>query len=104
MEIVHIRATAPRSAALLIIVFGVAVLAARAVDAQELPSGPISIAGGRVMVGADVSFSTSTEKDDATQPAESGWFNYTDYEHSTMRLARMGVTADVRVADWVSFL
>jgi hypothetical protein len=104
MEIVHILASVPRRAVPLMMVFGVCMLAAPAARAQELPSGPISLAGGRVMVGADVSFSTSTENDDAAKPAESGWFNYTDYEHSTMRLARMGVTADVRIADRVSFL
>jgi len=104
MDIVHIRASVPRRAAPLMIFLGVWVIAARAAYAQELPSGPISFAGGRVTVGADVSFSTSTEKDDAAKPAESGWFNYTDYEHSTMRLARMGVTADVRITDRVSFL
>jgi hypothetical protein len=104
MEIVHILSSAPRAKAPAMILFGVCVLAAPAAHAQELPSGPISLAGGRVMVGADVSFSTSTEKDDVAQPAQSGWFNYTDYEHSTMRLARMGVTADVRIAERVSFL
>jgi hypothetical protein len=104
MEIVHILVSAPRRAALLMSLIGVCLLATPAAEAQELPSGPLSIAGGRVMVGADVSFSTSTENDDAAKPAESGWFNYTDYEHSTMRLARMGVTADVRITDRVSFL
>lgn len=104
MDIVHIRALVPRAATLLMIIVGVSVLAAPAARAQELPSGPISVAGGRLTIGADVSFSTSTERDDTARPAQSGWFNYTDYEHSTMRLARMGVTADVRITDRVSFL
>src|SRR6476620_1670746 len=74
------------------------------VRAQELPTGPVSFAGGRVTVGADVSLSTSTEHDDPSDPTHSAWFNYTDYEHNTMRLARIGATADVRVAERVSVL
>ena len=99
MDIVRIRALAPS-----IIVLGVSLLAAPAAHAQDLPSGPIVLADGRVTLGADVSFSTSTEKDDAAQPGSAGWFNYTDYEHSTMRMARIGVTADVRLTDRVWFL
>jgi hypothetical protein len=72
--------------------------------AQELPSGPISFANGRVVLGADVSFSTSTEKDRADDPSHSAWFNYTDYAHSTMRLARIGATADIRILERLSFL
>jgi hypothetical protein len=49
-------------------------------------------------VGTDVSVSASTEND------VSAWFNYTDYEHNTMRLMRIGVTTDIRVTDRVSFL
>lgn len=72
--------------------------------AQELPSHPLSLANGRVTVGTDVSFSTSTEQDDETQPSRSGWFNYTDYEHDTMRLVRLGVTTDIHLTSRVSFL
>ena len=90
--------------ALLLIVLGVCVLGPQSARAQELPSGPISLAGGRVALGADLSVSMSTETDDAADPTHAGWFNYTDYEHSTMRMARIGVTADVRIADRVSFL
>jgi hypothetical protein len=103
MDIVHIQASARRTAALLIVMLGASLLT-EAAGAQELPSAPLSLAGGRVTVGADVSFSTSTENDDATQPTEAGWFNYTDYEHSTMRMARIGVTGDVRLTERVSFL
>src|SRR4029077_3922250 len=75
-----------------------------AAHAQELPSGPLSLANGRVTVGTDVSFSTSTERDDDKNPSQAGWFNYTDYEHNTMRLMRLGVTTDIRLTDRVSFL
>src|SRR5215213_10529718 len=104
MDIVHIQASARRPAALLIVMLGASLLTGAAAGAQELPSAPLSLAGGRVTVGADVSFSTATENDHSAEPAEAGWFNYTDYEHSTMRLARVGVTGDVRVTERVSFL
>jgi hypothetical protein len=99
MDIVRTRPLAP-----LLVVLSVSVLAASPARAQDLPYGPISLADGRVALGADVSFSTSTENDDAADPGNAGWFNYTDYEHSTMRMARIGVTADVRITDRISFL
>jgi hypothetical protein len=89
--------------ATLLIVLGVCA-APTSARAQELPSGPISLAGGRVALGVDLSVSMSSETDDAAKFASSGWFNYTDYEHSTMRMARIGVTADVRITDRVAFL
>jgi hypothetical protein len=67
-------------------------------QAQELPSGPVTLADGRVTLGTDISLSASTKND------ESAWFNYTDYEHSTLRLMRIDVTTDIRVTDRVSFL
>jgi hypothetical protein len=99
MDIMHTRVLAP-----LLVVLGVCVIAPQPVRGQELPSGPISLAGGRVALGADLSLSMSTETDEASDPAHAGWFNYTDYEHSTMRMARIGVTADVRITDRLSFL
>jgi hypothetical protein len=72
--------------------------AAGGVHAQDLPSRPLTLADGHVVIGTDLSVSASTRKDD---PA---WFNYTDYEHNTMRLMRLGVTARVRLNDHVSFL
>lgn len=99
MDIVRIRALAP-----LFIVLSVSLLAQPVARAQDLPYGPVVLADGRVTLGADVSFSTSTETDEKVGSPRAGWFNYTDYEHSTMRMARIGVTADVRLTDRVSFL
>jgi hypothetical protein len=99
MSIVRIRSLAP-----LLIVLGVSGLAPQRASAQDLPSGPLSLAQGRVTLGLDASLSLSTEKDDPADPAHSGWFNYTDYEHSTMRMARIGMTAGVRITDGISFL
>src|SRR5213078_3532565 len=71
-------------------------------SAQDLPSGPVTFGNGRVAVGTDISFSTSTEHDTDSDPVHAGWFNYTDYEHDTMRLMRVGVTADVQLTDRIA--
>ena len=66
--------------------------------AQELPSRPIALAGGRITLGTDLSISATPQDD------EGAWFNYTDYERNALRLLRLGVTADVRIAERVSLL
>jgi hypothetical protein len=66
--------------------------------AQPLPSAPISLVGGRVTLGGDVSISVSSDDDDPT------WFNYTGYEHNALRMIRLGMTADVRLGSRVSVL
>ena len=73
--------------------------AARAAGAQELPSGPVSLGGGRVVIGTDVSISMTPQDD-----TDGAWFNYTDYEHNALRLFRVGVNADVRLTDQISVL
>jgi hypothetical protein len=67
--------------------------------AQELPSGPVSLANGMVVIGADLSVSLTPQDD-----TDGAWFNYTDYEHNALRLFRAGVNADVRLTDRVSIL
>jgi hypothetical protein len=66
---------------------------------QELPTQPLSLAGGRVTLGTDLSIAMTPQEDD-----DGAWFNYTDYEHNALRLLRLGVTADVRLTDRVSVL
>src|SRR5215204_6312039 len=73
--------------------------AASTVRAQELPSGPISLANGAVVIGTDIA-ATVTPQDDT----DGAWFNYTDYEHNALRLFRAAISADVRLNDHVSFL
>jgi hypothetical protein len=73
--------------------------AASAARAQELPSGPVSLADGMVVIGTDVSISFTPQDD-----SDGAWFNYTDYEHNALRLFRVGVNADVRLSDRVSIL
>jgi prepilin-type processing-associated H-X9-DG protein len=67
-------------------------------SAQVLPSAPIAFADGHVTIGADVSASIG--------PVESGtgYFNYTDYDHSTLRLLRIDVTAAARLNDHFTIL
>ena len=67
--------------------------------AQDLPSGPVSLANGRVILGTDLSIAATGQDD-----TEGAWFNYTDYEHSALRLLRLGVTAEVRILDRVAVL
>ena len=73
--------------------------AATVVRAQELPSGPLSLANGMVVIGADLSIALTPQDD-----TDGAWFNYTDYEHNALRLFRAGLTADVRLTDRVSIL
>ena len=67
--------------------------AAIGVSAQSLPSEPLTAAGGRLIVGGQISASFSSNPDDP------GWFNYTEYERNTLRLIRLGLTAEVRATD-----
>jgi hypothetical protein len=64
------------------------VCAARMATGQSLPSEPIALANGRVTVSGDVSAGYGSE--------DPGFFNYTDYEHSALRLMRVDVTAAVK--------
>ena len=77
----------------------IALLFAAPVRAQDLPSGPITLANGIVTIGSDLSVSTTPHDD-----TDGAWFNYTDYEHNALKLFRIGVTADVRVTDQISVL
>jgi hypothetical protein len=66
------------------------------VSAQSLPSEPVVLAGGRVTISGDVSA--------AVAPADPGFFNYTDYERSALRMLRLDVSALVKAGDHVSLL
>ena len=73
--------------------------AARAAGAQEILSSPLSLAGGRVVVGTDMSIALTPQDD-----TDGAWFNYTDYEHNALRLFRVAVNADIHVTDQISVL
>jgi hypothetical protein len=81
------------------ITLGFTVLATASARAQELPYGPLTFANGRITLGAEISISATPQDDE-----EGAWFNYTDYEHNALRLMRLGLTADVRIADRISLL
>ena len=67
-----------------------------AADAQTLPSRPIALADGQVTLGGDLSLTIG--------PSDPGFFNYTDYELSMLRLFRGDLTAAVRVGQRVTVL
>src|SRR5262245_61009982 len=69
---------------------------APAANAQGLPSEPLTFAGGRVTVGADVSASFGGD--------DPGFFNYTDYDHSALRTFRLDVTGSVNAGDHFTVL
>lgn len=67
-----------------------------AASAQLLPSAPVTFGGGRVVLGGDVAAGVA--------PPDDGFFNYSDYEQTTLRQFRLGLSALVRVSERVSVL
>lgn len=65
--------------------------------AQPLPEGPISAFDGRVTVSGEV-IATVGSADDIT------FFNYTDYEHNTLHMMRLGISGIYRPAGWLAFV
>ena len=65
-------------------------------DAQRLPSEPIVLGGGLLTVGGDLSATVG--------PDDAGFFNYTDYQDSTLRMLRLDLTASLRAGSHVSLL
>lgn len=65
-------------------------------QAQTVPSEPLLFGGGRVVIGGDAAV--------AAAPEDEGFFNYSDYEQTTLRQIRVGMSALVRLSDRVSFL
>jgi hypothetical protein len=64
--------------------------------AQVLPSEPVTFGGGRAVLSGDVSATVS--------PDDPGFFNYSDYEHNTLRTLRLGVAGLFRLTDRISLL
>lgn len=65
-------------------------------SAQVLPSEPVTFGDGRVVVGGELAASMA--------PEDTGFFNYSDYEHSTLRELRIGLSASVRASERLSLL
>lgn len=74
--------------------------------AQGLDIDPIAVAGGRLAVAGDVTATFSCAKlPTSTRCADDeGFFNYSDYEHSMLRMLRMGLKAQLRATRQVSVL
>lgn len=70
--------------------------AAPVARAQALPADPVTFADGRVTIGGDLSASYGT--------ADPGFFDYTDYEHSVLRMLRINVSAAVKANEHLSIL
>lgn len=81
---------------LVLIAAGCCAGAASEAKAQVLPADPIALADGRVTIGGDVSASYGT--------LDPGFFNYTDYEHSALRMLRVNVSATVKANEHFALL
>lgn len=64
--------------------------------AQWLPDQPLTLAGGHVVIGADVTATIGAD--------DPGFYNYTSYEFSALRNFRLGVSAEVRANDYLQVL
>jgi hypothetical protein len=86
----------------------VAVCVSGRAAAQPLPVEPLVLGDGRVTVGGDVaatfSCSRGPERAGGCAGDETGFFNYTDYEHSALRMLRLDLNATVKAGDRVSFV
>jgi len=65
--------------------------------AQTLPAGPIEFADGHVTVAGDVSAGWGSNDENA-------YFNYTDYNHSALRLLRVDLAAKATANDHLALL
>ena len=65
--------------------------------AQTLPAGPIELGDGRVTIAGDVAAGYGSDDTGA-------YFNYTDYDHSALRLLRIDLMAAAKVNDHLSLL
>jgi len=87
-------AVSPRSRGVAVLLAWLAV--ASPASGQGLPSEPISVAGGRLVLGGEFTGTIA--------PEDPGFFNYTDYEYSALRNFRFGISAEVKATDRVQLL
>jgi hypothetical protein len=85
-----------RAALTLALAFGGAVSAGAQVLPAAVPSEPVALAGGRVTISGDVSGGFA--------PEDTGFFNYTDYEHSALRLFRVDLSSQFTLNRHVAML
>lgn len=75
--------------------------------AQALPAEPLVVGGGWLTVAGDVSATAScasVKGNNSACTADTGYFNYTDYEQSVLRLVRVDVIAAVKANNRLSVL
>ena len=65
-------------------------------EAQGLPSEPITFGNGRVVLGGEATATVAAE--------DPGFFNYTDYQYSLLRNVRVGLTAEIRAHERLQIL
>src|SRR5262245_47571298 len=81
---------------LCLLVAGCCVGGIRAAHGPLLPARPIELAAGRVTIAGDASASYGS--------SDPGFFNYTDYEHSQLRIVRVNISAAVKAGEHLSVL
>ena len=74
----------------------IALCGAVSARAQVLPSEPVELAGGRLTIGGDIAASIG--------PEDTGFFNYTDYEHSALKLFRADLSTSFALNRHVAVL
>src|SRR5687768_15088532 len=90
----------PMRAMFLLLIAAAAALAPARADAQSWPDAPIVLElgrAGRLVIGGEAS--AAVGRDDQT-----AFFNYTDYEHNTLRLLRLALAARWQPARRVAVL
>jgi len=95
-NLLHVRILTVREPSIAALIAVLALGGSLPVGAQTLPSDPIVFGNGRVTLGGDVSVSFG--------PHDPGFFNFTDYEHSTLRMLRADLTAAVKASEHLSVL
>jgi len=75
---------------------GVAVLLAATCAGAPAGAWEPALLGGRLRLGGEVTGTIA--------PEDLGWFNYSDYEESTLRLFRVDLAAEARLASFASLL
>jgi hypothetical protein len=69
---------------------------ARTAAADDWPDRPLTFLGDRVVLGGEALVTAA--------PDDEGFFNYTDYDRSALRLVRLGLTTSIRANGHLSFL
>lgn len=76
--------------------------------AQAPPPEPYVVGNGRLTVGGELSVTSSCADSNIPDAAactdDPGFFNYTDYKHSALRMVRIGATAALRATRHLSVL